>query len=147
SSQKRCPLLQGPYFLQRFHVVRGKLTHIAVTTGHFIERTLCAAAVAVAFKVGRGRNHHLTGLHEWGDKYAVSGVVACGRPVVPPRTRWTRVDRFAECLVKDVVPVGGFAGDRIELRPDILEDRFFVPEVLAGLAVQLPQDSVFADCE
>ena len=39
------------------------------------------------------------------------------------------------------------AGVRIELVPDVLEDRFFVAEILAGLAIELPQHAVLADRE
>src|SRR5262245_47936895 len=55
--------------------------------------------------------------------------------------------RFAERLVNDVVPISWFARHRIELRPNVLENRFLVPEILAGFPIEFPQNAVFTDCE
>ena len=49
--------------------------------------------------------------------------------------------------VDDVGAIRRLAGLRIELVPDVLEDRLLVPEVLAGLAIELPQHAVLADGE
>src|SRR5262245_26547005 len=61
--------------------------------------------------------------------------------------RGTRIHGLAKGLVNNVVSVGGFSGYRIELCPDILKDRFFVAEILARPAVELPQDAVFSNRE
>ncbi len=74
-------------------------------------------------------------------------VIAGRGPVVASGAGRTGVDWLAERFVKDVVAISRLTGLGIKFGPDILEDGFFVAEILAGLAIELPQDSVFADRE
>ena len=61
--------------------------------------------------------------------------------------RGARVYGFVGRFVDDVITVGWFSGLWIELRPDVLEDGFFVAEILSRLPIELPQDSIFSDGE
>src|SRR5262245_37575429 len=74
-------------------------------------------------------------------------MIGHGRPVVAAGAGRTGVDFLAQLFVKDVIPVSGSSGFRIEFRPDILEDGFGVTEISAGFPIELPQNAVLADGE
>ena len=85
----------------------------------------------------------LSGMISW----LVAAVVAHRLPVVAAFGARAAVDPLADLVLDDVLPVARRAGLRVELLPDVLEDRFLVAEILAGLAIELPQDAVLADGE
>src|SRR5688572_3996944 len=68
-------------------------------------------------------------------------------PVVTALSARARVDPLADLVVDDVGAIRRRAGLRIELLPDVLEDGFLVTEILAGLAIELPEHAVLADGE
>ena len=74
-------------------------------------------------------------------------MVAHGLPVVPALGARTAVDPLADLVIDDVLAVHRRARLRIEFLPDVLEDRLLVSEVLAGLAIHLPQHAVLAGGE
>ena len=74
-------------------------------------------------------------------------MVAHRLPVVSAFSAGTAVDPLPHLGVDDVLAVLGLAGAAVDAFPDVLEERLLVPEVTAGLAIQLPQDAVLADGE
>src|SRR5207253_1227242 len=85
------------------------------------------------------------GLAERNDELSSAGVITHGLPVVPAFGRGTRrYPRFG-ALLDNIVAVVNLAGFLIDTVEDVLIDGFLVVEKLAGLAVELPQDTVLAD--
>src|SRR5437867_12840964 len=73
--------------------------------------------------------------------------MAHGRPVVAAGGTRTALYPLAEFLFKNVLPVMRSPAYGVEFIPDVLENRFLMTKVLAGLTVELPQDTVFPDGE
>src|SRR6185295_6035013 len=72
-------------------------------------------------------------------------VVTRCRPVVAPRAGRTAIHRLSNHLMKNVIAVARLSGFWIEAFPDILKNRFRMTEILPGLPIEFPQDSVFPD--
>src|SRR5207237_2995896 len=68
-------------------------------------------------------------------------------PIVATGSAWATLDPLAEFLLEDVLPVMRAPAHRIKLIPDVLKNGFFVAQIFASLAIELPQDAVFANRE
>src|SRR5262245_42000273 len=72
-------------------------------------------------------------------------MVAHGLPVVATFRTGTRLYPLPDLLLEDVTPIRRFAGSRIDARKHVLKDSFLVTEKLAGLPIELPQNTRFTD--
>src|SRR5688572_854985 len=146
--QERRPLLDRPELLHAVDVVRGELADVAVGPGHLVEAAIGAAGAAAAFfLLDPLRADRQAALAERDDQRVARAMVAHGLPVVAALGARAAVDPLADFGVDDVLPIARFARLGIELLPDVLEDRLLVSEILARLAIQLPQDAVLAGGE
>ncbi len=146
--QERRALLERPGLLERVDVERGELADVAVRARHRIEAPIGAAAAAAARDLLDGlRAQRGAALAERNDQLPRRRVEAHRVPVLAAGRARARVDPLADLVLEDVGPVARPARLAIEARPDVLEHRFLVAEILAGPAVVLPQHAVLADGE
>src|SRR5205823_12407856 len=121
---------------------------VAVAARHLVEPPSGAAAAAAALLLLDFLSVHLeTALAERDDQLVVRLVIRGRRPVVAALGARASLHPYAELLLEDVGAVGRPAGSRIAALPHVLEHRFLVPEILGGLAIELPQHAVLADRE
>src|SRR2546425_12166085 len=71
--------------------------------------------------------------------------MAHGRPIMATGGARATLDPLAEFLLEDILPVVRAAAYGIEFIPDVLKNGFFMAQIFARLAIELPQDTVFAD--
>src|SRR5215475_5671261 len=141
-------LLIGPHLLHRADVERGELADVALGPRHLVEAPAGAAAAAAAFLLLDFLSAHLqAALTERDDQLVGRLVIRRRRPIVPAFGARASLHPDAELLLEDVSAIRRTARFRIEALPHVLENRFLVPEVLAGPPTELPQHAVLADRE
>ncbi len=85
----------------------------------------------------------LSGMMSW----LVRRMIAHRLPVVPAFGARAGLNPDSGALFEDIVAIPDLAGLRIDLVEDVLEHRFVMAEILARLAVELPQNARLADGE
>src|SRR5262249_26339068 len=141
-------LLVGPHFLHGPHIERRVLSDVALRARQFVEAAPGATAAAAAFLLLDALRADLdAALAERDDQLVRALVIAGRRPVMAPLGARTSLKPLAESLLEDVGSVGRPSGLRVEPLPHVLEYRFLVAQVFAGLPIELPQDAVLPDSE
>src|SRR4029077_3373495 len=91
--------------------------------------------------------HLEASLTQWHNQAVAGTIVGHSGPVLAAFGRRTAGHPFAEALLDDIVAIVRLAGARVEGIVDVLEHHFFVPQIFAGLAVELPQNTGLAGAE
>src|SRR3984957_12836119 len=142
SRQERSALFDGPELLHTRHIERGQLADVAAGPGHLVKAPPRAASTPAAFlQIDLLPVHRQATLAERDDQTIGPRMVAHGLPIVAAFGAGAGVDPFAQLLLYDVVAVVGLARLWIERIEHVLKYGFLVRDVLAGFAIQLPQNA------
>src|SRR5262249_17472981 len=119
----------------------------AVGARRLEESPVARIAARSLLEVDLARAHLHARLAERQNDDARFGVVAHRLPVLAAGGARARLDPLADFHLDDVGAVLRCASGRIDVVPDVLEDRLLVTEVLARAAIQFPENAWLAGGE